>query len=138
MTIQTLTEAQEYLTIAYEDRKRRIVDLRNLIRIHPPEVIVSLLKDLLEEKKNALRVAISGDKTRPEINEIVATMFRVYMAVKAIEEEVNKANDLKQGAGRSSQFQGGNCSSDRSSRFGKDANHDGEDRETGQGPRSAA
>ena len=41
MTIRTLIEAQEYLTIAYEDRKKRIVDLRNLIRIHPPEVIVA-------------------------------------------------------------------------------------------------
>ncbi len=59
MTIQTLTEAQEYLTIAYEDRKKRIVDLRNLIRIHPPEVIVGLLKDFLEEKKNALRAGHS-------------------------------------------------------------------------------
>ena len=73
MTNPTFTEAQEYLTVAYEDRRRRILDLRRLLRFHPPEIILALMKSLLNEKKKSLKYAIMRDRSNPEINEIVST-----------------------------------------------------------------
>ena len=47
--------------------------------------MINLLKTILKEKQIVLRDFILEDKTKPEIDETVAIMFRVTMAIKTIE-----------------------------------------------------
>jgi hypothetical protein len=47
--------------------------------------VINLLKTILKEKQIALRDFILADKSKPEIDETVAIMFRVTMAIKSIE-----------------------------------------------------
>lgn len=133
MTNPTLNEAQEYLTVAYEDRQKRIVDLRRLIRIHPPEVIVALLRTLLTEKKKSLKYALVRDKSDPEINEIVSTIFRIHMAIKSIEEEVIDKYEFERGTGEGGRVSARDLCSDSMPRERENKDNDGEDRTVGQG-----
>ena len=47
--------------------------------------MINLLKTILKEKQIVLRDFILEDKTKPEIDETVAVMFRVTMAIKTIQ-----------------------------------------------------
>jgi ferredoxin-fold anticodon binding domain-containing protein len=86
MTKETIQLAQEYLTVASkENGKKKILDIDQLLRKHPSEEVINLLKTLLKEKQIVLRDFILEDKTKPEIDETVAVMFRVTMAIKTIQ-----------------------------------------------------
>lgn len=88
MTKESIQVAQDYLTVATkENGKRKIMDIDTLLRKHPSEEVVNLLKTYLKEKQVALRDFILQDKTKPEIDETVAVMFRVTMALQTIEKE---------------------------------------------------
>lgn len=88
MTKESIQVAQDYLTVATkENGKRKIMDIDTLLRKHPSEEVINLLKTYLKEKQNALRDFILQDKTKPEIDETVAVMFRVTMALQTIEKE---------------------------------------------------
>ena len=86
MTREMIQTAQAYLTVASkENGKKKILDIDQLLRKHPSEEVIDLLKTLLKEKQIILRDFILEDKTKPEIDETVAIMFRVTMAIKSIE-----------------------------------------------------
>ena len=86
MTKEMIQLAQDYLTVASkENGKKKILDIYQLLRKHPSEEVINLLKTLLKEKQIFLRDFILEDKTRPEIDETVAVMFRVTMAIKTIQ-----------------------------------------------------
>lgn len=86
MTKEMIQLAQDYLTVASkENGKKKILDIYQLLRKHPSEEVINLLKTLLKEKQIVLRDFILEDKTRPEIDETVAVMFRVTMAIKTIQ-----------------------------------------------------
>ncbi len=86
MTKEIIQTAQEYLTVATkENGKRKIMDIDQLLENHSSEEVISLLKIFLKEKQIALRDFILEDKTKPEIDETVAVMFRVTMAIKTIQ-----------------------------------------------------
>ena len=86
MTKEMIQLAQDYLTVASkENGKKKILDIDRLLRKHPSEEVINLLKTLLKEKQIVLRDFILEDKTRPEIDETVAVMFRVTMAIKTIQ-----------------------------------------------------
>ena len=86
MTKEMIQLAQDYLTVASkENGKKKILDIDRLLRKHPSEEVINLLKTLLKEKQIVLRDFILEDKTKPEIDETVAVMFRVTMALKSIE-----------------------------------------------------
>ena len=86
MTKEMIQLAQDYLTVASkENGKKKILDINRLLKKHPSEEVINLLKTLLKEKQIALRDFILEDKTKPEIDETVAIMFRVTMALKSIE-----------------------------------------------------
>ena len=88
MTKEMIQTAQEYLTVASkENGKKKILDIDRLLRKHPSEEVINLLKTLLKEKQIVLRDFILEDKTKPEIDETVAVMFRVTMAIKTIQGE---------------------------------------------------
>ena len=86
MNRKMIQTAQEYLTLATkENGKKKILDIDQLLRKHPSEEVINLLKTLLKEKQIVLRDFILEDKTKPEIDETVAVMFRVTMAIRTIQ-----------------------------------------------------
>jgi len=88
MTSEIIKTAQDYLTVATkENGKKKIMDIGTLLKKHPSKDVINLLKTYLKEKQIILRDFILADKTKPEIDETVAIMFRVTMAIKAIEGE---------------------------------------------------
>ncbi len=86
MTNEIIQTAQEYLTVGRKDNgKKVIMDIDQLLRKHSSEEVINLLKTILKEKQEKLRDFILADKTKPEIDETVALMFRVTMAIKTIQ-----------------------------------------------------
>jgi len=86
MTKEMIQLAQDYLTVASkENGKKKILDIDQLLRKHPSEEVINLLKTILKEKQIVLRDFILADKSKPEIDETVAIMFRVTMAIRSIE-----------------------------------------------------
>lgn len=90
MTIETIKQAQDYLTYVTEERVMRIMDIESLISRHPPGAILAFLDDLYAEMGQALKEALFNDKTSSRINEIVVKMFRVHMAIKTIKTETKE------------------------------------------------
>ena len=90
---QTIREAQDYLTIIKGDTKKQIIEIEPLLNRHPTQAIVWFLRVLYKEKKIKLQDLIEAYKTSPEINEIVAVMFRIHMAIRTMinEREVKAA-----------------------------------------------
>ena len=86
MNSEMIQTAQAYLTTGKKGNgKRKIIDLAELLKRHPSQEVMNLLKTMIKEKHQALRDLILEDKTRPEIDEVVATIFRITMALKSIE-----------------------------------------------------
>ena len=86
MTGEMIQTAQDYLTVAAKKNgKKKIMDIDQLLRKHSSEEVINLLKTILKEKQERLRDFILDDKTKPEIDETVALMFRVTMAIRTIE-----------------------------------------------------
>ena len=107
MTRETIQTAQDYLTIGAKDNgKRKIIDIAQLLKRHPSEEVLNFLKTVIKEKHQILRDLIMTDKTRPEIDEVVAILFRITMAIKTIEgeKEVKDVGRTKQRTRGSSQF----------------------------------
>jgi len=88
MTSEMIQTAQDYLTVLADGngKKRKIVAIDQLLRKHPPREVIDFLKTILKEKQDKLRDLILLDKTRPEIDEMVAIMFRITLAIKTIED----------------------------------------------------
>ena len=116
MTMEIITEAQDYLTVIYGDRRRRILNIMVLLENHPTEAVIRFMKSLLREKEKMLRKYILRDKSNPVIDDLVATMWRIYMCVHVLEEEVNRSHELERGATEGSGLSGGDGSSHCSSR----------------------
>ena len=131
MTTEIITEAQDYLTVIYGDRRRRILNIMVLLENHQTEAVIGFMKSLLREKEKMLRKYILRDKTNPIIDELVATMWRIYMCIQVLESEVIKNHELEQGATEGGKLSNRNCSSDRCTGVRENTHHDGEDREAG-------
>jgi ATP-dependent DNA ligase len=96
MDRETIQTAQEYLTVATKGNgKKKIMDIDQLFENHSSDEVVNLLRTILKEKQVALRDFILADKARPEIDETVAVMFRITMAIRTIEngKEVKDVGD---------------------------------------------
>jgi hypothetical protein len=116
MTTEAITAAQDYLTVINGNYTRRILNLQQLLESHPAEAVIGFLKSLLREKEKLLRKYILRDKSNPKIDELVATMWRIYMCIHVLEEEVMKNHGIEQGTTEGSQLSGGNGSGYSSSR----------------------
>ena len=131
MTTEVITAAQDYLTVINGNYSRRILNLTQLLENHPAEAVIGFMKSLLREKEKMLRKYILRDKSNPLVDELVATMWRIFMCVHVLEEEVRRNHGLEQGATEGSELSNRNCSSDRCTGVRKNTHHDGEDREAG-------
>lgn len=87
MTVETLKEAQEYLTFVNDNRVKLIVDIKPLLKRHPSKSVIWLLGNLYKENQIKLQNLVLKDKTTSEINDCIAIMFRIHMAIKTIEDE---------------------------------------------------
>ena len=87
MTIETIQKAQAYLTIRQNGTSKKIIDVETLLRRHGNGQVLLLLMDLVKEKQKKLVRLMEGDRSKREIDETVAQMFRLHMAIKVIERE---------------------------------------------------
>jgi len=161
MNRKALRAAQKYLTYYKNDVRKRIVDIRRLSKDHTTQEIILFLKDYLREKEKGLQNMLLIDRTNKRVDEMVAAIFRLHMAINTIEEEkdvlhfakdyerretliikprkeVGSIGEVKQGAGTGSQFCQRDCGGDCGSGKWKDQDHDGADRDTGHKTRRAA
>jgi hypothetical protein len=116
MTNETLAEAQDYLTVEKDDGYKRIVDIHHLLQSHNINEVIEFLKDYLRGKERALKSMILIDKTHHKVDQYVAAMFRMTMAIKTLEgEEVAIIERSKQGANESGKLHNRHSSSDSSS-----------------------
>jgi len=91
---EAIQEAQEYLTVISEDQVRRIVNIETLLETHSREVVLSFLKKLLRDKEKKLKDLVSGNRTDSEIDHTISRMFRIHMAIKAIERDGREVKSL--------------------------------------------
>ena len=88
MTLETIQNVQSCLTIRRNGTSRKIVDVETLFRRHGNSQVLSLLLDLQKEKQKELVRLMRGDRSKHEIDEAVAQMFRLHMAIKVIQREM--------------------------------------------------
>lgn len=93
MTTDTIQKIQACLTVCHNGTSKKIVDVENLLRRHGHGQVLSLLLDLLKEKQKKLVRLMQGDRSKPEIDETVAQTFRLHMAIKVIEREMEEVNN---------------------------------------------
>ena len=137
---EDIREAQEYLTRRKDGEIELIVGIDYLSENHSREEIVRFLKDYLHEKEKQLKILILGDKSNNQIDQTVAVMFRIHMAISIIENrmEVNNIVRLKQRAAKGRHVRTWHRRRHSRARERKDQNHDGKNWETGDRTRRAA
>lgn len=130
MTKMIILEAQDYLTMEKEDGYKRIVDIHDLMKRHNVSEVILFLKDYFHEKEKALRNLLLMDKTQKRIDEYVAAMFRMAMAIKTLEEakEVKPIVWSQHRTEKGSQLHKRNRSHHSRSRFGENGSHDEKNR----------
>ena len=92
MTADTIQKVQSCLTIRQNGTCKKIVDVESLLKRHGHDQVLSFLLDLLKEKQKKLVRLMEGDRSKREIDETVAQMFRLHMAIKVIEREMEEVN----------------------------------------------
>ena len=88
MTLETIQNVQSCLTIRRNGAVKKILDVENLFRRHGNSQVLSLLLDLQKEKQEELVYLMQGDRSTHEIDEAVAQLFRLHMAIKVIQREM--------------------------------------------------
>ena len=95
MTKKIINRVQDFLTVVGEDRVYEILNVRLLLKRHPPEAVIGFLTILREDYKKELARLLRENRTDPRINDLVAKNFRIKMAIttirKAEKEEANEA-----------------------------------------------
>ena len=130
MTKEIIHEAQQYLTIEKDEGFKRIINIEDLIKRHNLHDVIRFLKDYLGDKEKGLRDLILMDKCQKRIDEYVAAMFRMHMAIKTLEagKEVIAVERSQQRAEESGQFHKRNRRSDHRARRRQDRSHDEKNR----------
>jgi hypothetical protein len=82
-----INEAQAYLTVADETRRKKIIDLRSLLKWHTEHEVVDFMETYYSEEQQRLQALIARDKTTKEINDTVSTLFRLHMAITVLKRE---------------------------------------------------
>ena len=140
MDHQDIREAQEYLTIKRDTGIELIVGIDYLSENHSRQEIIRFLRGYLHEKEKLLKELILGDKSSNQIDQTVAVMFRIHMAITVIEKrmEVNDVVRFKRRSAKSSHVRKRNRRRHSGPGKWQDKNHDGKDWDTGYRTRCAA
>jgi hypothetical protein len=81
-------KAQECLIVRKGHHQRKILDVTSLFAKHDPQQVIDILKRLSEKYKVKLTGLALIDKTNPEIDILLARMFRIFMTIRVIEHEL--------------------------------------------------
>jgi len=141
MKKESMMEAQDFLTAERMDgSKYKVIDLQSLLQRRNMDKVIQFLKDYRREKEKALKNMILIDKTHPKVDQYVAALFRMAMAIKTLEEgeEVKIIERPKQGAEESGKLHQWDSSSHSSAGIRKNQDHDGKDRVSGHETKRAA
>ena len=86
MSTKEIENIQDFLTIYKEDENRRhqIVNVELMLRRHTPAAVIQFLDGLHKEYAKKLQKVIRDDKTSQRLNKIIATKFRIKMAINCI------------------------------------------------------
>ena len=86
MSKKEIDNIQDFLTIVKEEENRRhqIVNVELMLRRHPPSAVIDFLNGLHKEYARKLQKVIREDKTSSRLNKIIATKFRIKMAINCI------------------------------------------------------
>ena len=86
MSKNEIDSIQDFLTVVKEneDKKVQIVNVELLLRKHSPKVVIGFLSELHKDYTRKLQKIIHEDKTSSKLNEIIATKFRIKMAMNTI------------------------------------------------------
>ena len=86
MSKKEIDNIQDFLTIVKEDenRKHQIVNVELMLHRHKPGTVIDFLGGLHKEYARKLQKIIREDKTSTRLNEIIATKFRIKMAINCI------------------------------------------------------
>ena len=86
MSQKEINNIQDFLTIKNENQniKYQIVNIHLLLRRHPATAVIGFLDELHKDYTRKLKVVIKKDKTSSRLNEIIATKFRIKMAINSI------------------------------------------------------
>jgi hypothetical protein len=133
-------EAQQYLTIEKDDGLKRIINIEDLLRRHSVKKVVGFLKLYLREKEKELQNLIRTVKTEKRIDELIAAIFRMHMAIETLEngKEVIAFERSQQRAEESGRFHKRNRRRNNRSRSRKNRGNDAKDRTTGYPTQRAA
>jgi hypothetical protein len=81
-------KAQECLIVREGHHQRKIFNLEPLFAQHDPEQVIQILKRLSEKYQVKLTGLALIDKSNPEIDVLLARMFRIFMTIRVIEEDL--------------------------------------------------
>jgi hypothetical protein len=87
MSKKEIDNIQDFLTIVKEDenRKYQIVNVELMLRRQStPAAVIQFLDGLHKEYAKKLQKVIRDDKTSQRLNKIIATKFRIKMAINCI------------------------------------------------------
>jgi len=138
---EAIFAAQDYLTIEKDEVRKRIVDIEGMHKRQSKKEILNFLKDYLRRKEKVLKNLILIDKTQHRVDETVVSMFRLSMAIKTLEDNLNEISgrrevksfeQLEQGTEESSGILNWDRRSHSRAGIGKDSHHDGEDWNSGE------
>lgn len=87
MTSSMIEKAQNCLMRKNDGQVHKIIDLESLLHWHNTEMVLKLLRRMASEYEDRLKQLVISDKTSKEIDETVSAMFRVHMAIRAIERD---------------------------------------------------
>ncbi len=92
MTTDTIQTVQSCLTVRKNGNTRKILDVEALFKRHGNGQVLTLLLDLQKEKQKELVNLMRGDRSIYTIDETVAQLFRLHMAVKVLQREMEVRN----------------------------------------------
>ena len=133
-----MKEAQDYLTIVKEGKTHLLVGIAYLSENHSIQEIIRFLKEYLRDKEKEFKQLLIEDKTSPQVDQLIAVIFRLQMAIMTLQKEVNRIVRFKRRAAGSGCIHKWNRRSHRRPRRWKDQNHDGENWQSGDRARRAA
>jgi hypothetical protein len=94
MSKKEIDNIQDFLTINNKDKKFQIVNVELLLRRHPPSAVIGFLDELHKDYTKKLKDIIKEDKTSSKLNDIIATKFRIKMAINSIRNYQNQGGGI--------------------------------------------
>jgi hypothetical protein len=95
MTKKIVNQVQNFLTVVGPDHTYQIVNVEVLLKRHPPDAVVGFLNLLRQDYKKELKQLLHENKTHPKINFLIVNIFRIRMAMKTIQKEAKRENELE-------------------------------------------